>query len=304
MLSTGLPQGAVPKLERPGPAARPRLRGTARTHHHPCPPARPAPRRERTRRASRGLPAAGARGVAAAEHRGLGRSAARPGRVRARADGGGGRPTPHRPHAAGGRGRPARRGERGQRGHRRPGGAAARRARRPSTADDVDGAVAMNARFHAKIMELAGNAVLAELAAQVDRRVRWYYTPVARQRGHQSWIEHRGPDRRDRPTGTSSAPRELMREHTEHTRRSYHARERARLRRARRVGRPVRLSAVPQPRPWLRPRTRRAYPRARGSVAAGTRPPPGRGRLGHPCPSAGTGSWTPSRVLCPVSGES
>lgn len=37
-------------------------------------------------------------------------------------------------------------------------------------ADDVDGAVAMNARFHAKIMELAGNAVLAELAAQVDRR--------------------------------------------------------------------------------------------------------------------------------------
>src|SRR5687767_9625261 len=58
-------------------------------------------------------------------------------------------------------------------------------------ADDVDGAVAMNARFHAKVMELAGNAVLAELAAQVDRRVRWYYTPVARQRGHQSWIEHR-----------------------------------------------------------------------------------------------------------------
>ncbi len=38
--------------------------------------------------------------------------------------------------------------------------------------DDVDGAVAMNARFHAKVMELAGNAVLAELAAQVDRRVR------------------------------------------------------------------------------------------------------------------------------------
>src|SRR5262249_19760219 len=58
-------------------------------------------------------------------------------------------------------------------------------------ADDVDGAVAMNARFHAKIMELAGNTVLAELAAQVDRRVRWYYTPVARQRGRQSWIEYR-----------------------------------------------------------------------------------------------------------------
>ncbi|MFF7734121.1 MULTISPECIES: FCD domain-containing protein [unclassified Streptomyces] len=90
-------------------------------------------------------------------------------------------------------------------------------------ADDVDGAVALNARFHTKIMELAGNAVLAELAAQVDRRVRWYYTPVARRRGRQSWIEHReliaAVSARDEQRAT-----QLMREHTEHTRRSYHAR--------------------------------------------------------------------------------
>ncbi|MEW1640645.1 MULTISPECIES: GntR family transcriptional regulator [unclassified Streptomyces] len=90
-------------------------------------------------------------------------------------------------------------------------------------ADDVDAAVAMNARFHAKIMELAGNAVLAELAAQVDRRVRWYYTPVARQRGLSSWIEHRSlidaiAARDELRAGL------LMREHTEHTRRSYHER--------------------------------------------------------------------------------
>ena len=90
-------------------------------------------------------------------------------------------------------------------------------------ADDVDAAVAMNARFHAKVMELAGNAVLAELAAQVDRRVRWYYTPVARQRGLTSWIEHRAL------IGAITARDELrasllMREHTEHTRRSYHER--------------------------------------------------------------------------------
>ncbi|WP_217207822.1 GntR family transcriptional regulator [Streptomyces sp. AC550_RSS872] len=90
-------------------------------------------------------------------------------------------------------------------------------------ADDVDAAVALNARFHAKIMDLAGNTVLAELATQVDRRVRWYYTPVARRRGQQSWIEHRGmiaaiTDRDERRAT------ELMREHTEHTRRSYHAR--------------------------------------------------------------------------------
>ncbi|MFJ8495007.1 GntR family transcriptional regulator [Streptomyces sp. NPDC094038] len=93
-------------------------------------------------------------------------------------------------------------------------------------ADDVDAAVALNAAFHAKIMTLAGNTVLAELAAQVDRRVRWYYTPVARQRGHESWIEHRGLiaaiTARDEQLATS-----LMREHTEHTRRSYHERAQA-----------------------------------------------------------------------------
>jgi DNA-binding GntR family transcriptional regulator len=72
-------------------------------------------------------------------------------------------------------------------------------------------------------MELAGNAVLAELAAQVDRRVRWYYTPVARQRGVRSWIEHRALidaiAARDELRASL-----LMREHTEHTRRSYHER--------------------------------------------------------------------------------
>ncbi|MGA5279520.1 GntR family transcriptional regulator [Streptomyces griseoincarnatus] len=91
-------------------------------------------------------------------------------------------------------------------------------------ADDVDAAVALNARFHAKVMELAGNTVLAELAAQVDRRVRWYYTPVARQRGEQSWIEHRELIAAIAAGDEQSATR-LMREHTEHTRRSYHARE-------------------------------------------------------------------------------
>lgn len=95
---------------------------------------------------------------------------------------------------------------------------------RAVAADDVDGAVAMNARLHAKVMELAGNAVLAELAAQVDRRVRWYYTPVARQRGRRSWIEHReliaAIGDRDEQRATA-----VMRAHTEHTRKIYHERE-------------------------------------------------------------------------------
>jgi DNA-binding GntR family transcriptional regulator len=73
-------------------------------------------------------------------------------------------------------------------------------------------------------MELAGNAVLAELAGQVDRRVRWYYTPVARQRGHQSWVEHRAliAAIADRDEQRATA---LMREHTEHTRKMYRDRE-------------------------------------------------------------------------------
>ncbi|MET9463155.1 GntR family transcriptional regulator [Streptomyces canus] len=91
-------------------------------------------------------------------------------------------------------------------------------------ADDVDAAVALNARLHATVMELAGNAVLAELAGQVHRRVRWYYTPIARQRGQQSWIEHReliaAIADRDEQRATA-----VMRQHTEQTRKMYHDRE-------------------------------------------------------------------------------
>ena len=76
----------------------------------------------------------------------------------------------------------------------------------------------------ARRLQLICNTVLAELAAQVDRRVRWYYTPVARQRGHQSWIEHRdliaAIAARDEPRAT-----QVMRAHTEHTRKTYHERE-------------------------------------------------------------------------------
>ncbi|MEU7227321.1 GntR family transcriptional regulator [Streptomyces chrestomyceticus] len=93
--------------------------------------------------------------------------------------------------------------------------------------DAVETAVATNAEFHAKVMELAGNAVLAGLAAQVGRRVRWYYTPVARQRGKQSWAEHREliAAITDRDEARASA---VMRAHTEHTRRTYHDRDRDR----------------------------------------------------------------------------
>jgi DNA-binding GntR family transcriptional regulator len=90
-------------------------------------------------------------------------------------------------------------------------------------ADAVDDVVAANAELHAAIVELSGNKVLAELAAQVDRRVRWYYTPVARQRGPRSWVEHEALiDALAANDGERAA--QIMRDHTEQTRRSYHQR--------------------------------------------------------------------------------
>jgi DNA-binding GntR family transcriptional regulator len=94
-------------------------------------------------------------------------------------------------------------------------------------ADDVDAVVAANAALHACVMELAANDVLAELAAQVSRRVRWYYTPVARQRGERSWEEHTALIEAIAAHNQDLAAR-VMREHTEQTRRSFHRRRQLR----------------------------------------------------------------------------
>ncbi|MFL6124772.1 GntR family transcriptional regulator [Actinophytocola sp.] len=86
--------------------------------------------------------------------------------------------------------------------------------------DDIDRAVALNAAVHRCVTELSGNKVLLDFATQVDRRVRWYYTPIARQRGKQSWQEHArvidAIENRD-----AEAAAQIMKEHTERTRKSY-----------------------------------------------------------------------------------
>jgi DNA-binding GntR family transcriptional regulator len=98
-----------------------------------------------------------------------------------------------------------------------------RQGEQASAAEDVDGVVAANAALHAAVTEFSGNKVLAELTAQVDRRVRWYYTPVARQRGQASWTEHAALiDALAAHDGERAA--QIMRAHTEQTRRSYHQR--------------------------------------------------------------------------------
>jgi DNA-binding GntR family transcriptional regulator len=86
---------------------------------------------------------------------------------------------------------------------------------------DTDAVVEANADFHRAVTEASGNRVLAELAGQVDRRVRWYYAPVARIRGSASWDEHENLVDAIEARDADTALR-LMGEHTERTRRTYH----------------------------------------------------------------------------------
>ncbi|PKW17555.1 GntR family transcriptional regulator [Saccharopolyspora spinosa] len=87
-------------------------------------------------------------------------------------------------------------------------------------ADDTEEVVVANAELHARITEMSGNKILVELAAQVDRRARWYHTPVAKSRGKKSWDEHSALiDAISK--GEADRAAQLMREHTEHTRETY-----------------------------------------------------------------------------------
>ena len=78
-----------------------------------------------------------------------------------------------------------------------------------------------NNAFHTEIAAIGGNAVLAELADIVGRRVQWYYRMVAPERGHGSWTEHAeliGAIE----AGDPEPARALARRHTERTRQAYH----------------------------------------------------------------------------------
>ncbi|WP_433789035.1 GntR family transcriptional regulator [Actinoplanes sp. CA-252034] len=85
--------------------------------------------------------------------------------------------------------------------------------------------VEANAALHAHLVEMSGNKVLAQLIAMVDRRVRWYYSPIARSRGREAWDEH-AVMIDVIAEGNARRAGELMRKHTERTRESYHQRRR------------------------------------------------------------------------------
>jgi len=88
-------------------------------------------------------------------------------------------------------------------------------------ADDFSAAVTANNVFHAEIATIGGNAVLAELADIVGRRVQWYYRMVAPARGHGSWTEHVQLIEAIE-AGDADRAESIARSHTERTRAAYH----------------------------------------------------------------------------------
>jgi DNA-binding GntR family transcriptional regulator len=82
--------------------------------------------------------------------------------------------------------------------------------------DDEQCLLAANADLHAYIVQMSGNTVLAELISQVERRVRWYYTPIARPRGTEAWDEHNVVIQAI-AAGDADRAEQLMRSHAERT---------------------------------------------------------------------------------------
>jgi DNA-binding GntR family transcriptional regulator len=88
-------------------------------------------------------------------------------------------------------------------------------------AGDMEAFITANNQFHAALADLAGNAVLAELAGIVGRRVRWYYRLVAPVRGPESCAEHfQLIDAIE--AGDEEAAAKAAHSHTERTRTAYH----------------------------------------------------------------------------------
>jgi DNA-binding GntR family transcriptional regulator len=92
-----------------------------------------------------------------------------------------------------------------------------REGRAALAAGDIPTVVRANSELHGLVTEMSGNAVLAELIGLVDRRVRWYFTPIARTRGTVSWREH--AELIDAIAhGDEQRAADTMRRHTEATR--------------------------------------------------------------------------------------
>ncbi|GAB2804784.1 GntR family transcriptional regulator [Lentzea nigeriaca] len=91
-------------------------------------------------------------------------------------------------------------------------------------AADAERLVQANANLHAAVAAIGRNKVLAEMIGLLDRRVRWYYTPIARPHSRDSWNEHAELIAAV-ADGDAERAGEVMRRHAEQTRQTYHNRK-------------------------------------------------------------------------------
>lgn len=97
----------------------------------------------------------------------------------------------------------------------------ARAGAKALAAGDHKELVRLNSAFHAQVTALAGNRVLTEMVGRLDKRIRWYFVPVARSRGKASWKEH--DELIDAiESGDSQRAAATMRTHAELTRSAFH----------------------------------------------------------------------------------
>jgi DNA-binding GntR family transcriptional regulator len=82
--------------------------------------------------------------------------------------------------------------------------------------------VRLNAEFHGRISQAAGNRILTEMIARLDKRIRWYFAPVVKSRGVASWKEHAEMLRAIEAKDPESAAEE-MRIHADATKAAFHA---------------------------------------------------------------------------------
>jgi DNA-binding GntR family transcriptional regulator len=94
------------------------------------------------------------------------------------------------------------------------------RGRAAVTAGAEADVVAENSALHRRIAELSGIGLLCDYIGSVDLRVRWFYKPLVRSRGMASWDEHERLITALEARDTATAA-EVMRWHTEQTRRTY-----------------------------------------------------------------------------------
>lgn len=94
------------------------------------------------------------------------------------------------------------------------------RAREAIEAADEARLIAGNAAFHGYIHRLAGNPVLVELVETLEKRLRWYFAPVATERAPDAWDEHEALVAA-LAEGDRSRAVAITRNHIERTRQAY-----------------------------------------------------------------------------------